>query len=84
MKSGRWIGGVYAEVDANRPYASGYPEIQELFLARTLLVDPEDGSFIFDENDQLVHGAGGLLMRWEEIEVMEFIHVPKEDESSEQ
>ncbi len=58
------------------PYASGYPEIQELYLARSLEIDPEDGTFKYDENDEPIRGAGGLLMRWEEIELMEFIHTP--------
>ena len=84
LKSGTWVGGMYAEVEKRRPYASGYPEIQELYLTRTLQIDPEDGSFVLDEEDQLIQGAGGLLMRWEEIEVMEFIHVSEEDDHSEQ
>lgn len=84
MKSGSWIGGVYAEVEGIRPYASGYPEIQELYLARSLQIDPEDGSFVLDENDQLIRGSGSLLMRWEEIEMMEFIHIREEEEGNDQ
>ena len=84
MKSGSWIGGFYAEVEGIRPYASGYPEIQELYLARSLQIDPEDGSFVLDENDQLIRGSGSLLMRWEEIEMMEFIHIREEEEVNEQ
>lgn len=84
MKSGSWIGGFYAEVEGIRPYASGYPEIQELYLARSLQIDPEDGSFVSDENDELISGSGSLLMRWEEIEIMEFIHIREEEEINEQ
>jgi len=83
MKSGSWVGGAYAEIDNQRPYASGYPEVQELYLTRSLEVDPEDGRFKYDANEQPIQGVGSLLMRWEEIELMEFIHSPKEDDSSE-
>ena len=76
MKSGSWVGGLYSAIGDRRPYASGYPEIQELYLARSLEIDPEDGTFKYDENDEPIRGAGGLLMRWEEIELMEFIHTP--------
>lgn len=84
MKSGSWVGGIYAEVEGVRPYASGYPEIQELYLTRSLQIDPEDGRFVLDEDNQLIRGSGGLLMRWEEIELMEFIHIRDEEETSEQ
>ena len=83
MKSGSWVGGMYAEVENKRLYASGYPEIQEIYLTRSLQINPEDGSFN-ELADQLILGAGGLLMRWEEIEMMEFIDIPKEEETSEQ
>ncbi len=83
MKSGSWVGGAYAEIDNLRPYASGYPEVQELYLTRSLEVDPEDGSFTLDAHGQPVQGVGSLLMRWDEIELMEFIHSPKEDDPSE-
>ena len=84
MKSGTWVGGEYAEAEGMRPYASGYPENQELYLARSLEISPDDGRFILDENSQMIRGEGGLLMRWEEIEMMEFIHVREEEGSGEQ
>jgi len=53
-------------------------------LTRSLQIDPEDGRFVLDEDNQLIRGSGGLLMRWEEIELMEFIHIRDEEETSEQ
>lgn len=39
---------------------------------------------MYDNNDEPIQGVGGLLMRWDEIELMEFIHSPKEDDPDEQ
>lgn len=73
LKSGTWIGGLYAEVDGRIPYSSGYPEPQDLFLAATVDVDPETGDFPVDESGRIQHRPGGLLVRWEEVEYLEFI-----------
>ena len=83
MKPGSWVGGMFAEVEGTRPYASGYPENQDLYLTCSLQIDPEDGSFILDGNNRLIRGSGGLLMRWEEIEMMEFIRI-RDEETGEQ
>ena len=86
MKSGAWIGGIYAEIDKQKPYASGYPESQEIYLTRSVGVDPVYGSFRLGGDDQPHQGDGGLLMRWEEIEYLEFIplrQMSSEDEEGE-
>jgi hypothetical protein len=53
-------------------YAAGYPEPQDLYLAASVEVDPETGEFALDDGRPQL-GPGGLLVRWEEVEYLEFI-----------
>lgn len=74
LKSGTWIGGGYATSEAGmKSYSAGYPELQDLYLATTAEVDPETGAFLFDDDGQVRLQDGGLLVRWEEIEYLQFI-----------
>jgi hypothetical protein len=73
MKSGVWIGGVFGVVDGRRSYTAGYPEQQDLFLTAMIDVDPETGEFPVDEDGDIVHRPGGVLVRWEEIEYLQFV-----------
>lgn len=73
MKSGVWIGGVFAEIDGRLPYTAGYPEPQDLFLPATVDVDPDTGAFPRNDAGDIVHRSGGLLVRWDEIEYLEFV-----------
>ena len=73
LKSGAWIGGAYATTAEGRSsYAAGYPEAQDLYLAQAADVDPETGEFRFVGDSPLVRGSG-LLVRWSEVEYLEFI-----------
>jgi hypothetical protein len=68
MKSGSRLGGLFG---ANS-YASGYPELpQDLLLERVYVVDQQSGSFVKDEEGKFVETGSGLLLRWEDIEVLE-------------
>ena len=80
MKSGLWVAGGYGEDNGRKPYASGYPDAQEIYLTRLFHVDPLTGGFQFDENGNIAVGSGALLIAWEEVELMEFIFEPEEDE----
>ena len=74
LKSGSWIAGGYATAtDGLKSYSAGYPEAQDLFLATTAAVDPDTGAFVFDEDDKVQLLPGGVLVRWEEVEYLEFI-----------
>jgi hypothetical protein len=73
LKSGAWLGGVFAEANGRRSYAAGYPEPQDLFLSAAVEVDPETGEFVLDEAGAPALQPGGLLIRWEEVEFLEFI-----------
>lgn len=73
LKSGSWIAGIYAATDGHRPYASGYPEPQDLYLPRTVHINHKTGRMITDEEGNAVVLDMGVLLRWEEIEFLEFI-----------
>jgi hypothetical protein len=74
LKSGGWLGGAYASRGHGwRSYASGYPEQQDLFILEAAEVNPETGEFEFDEEDNPVLRASSILIRWDEVEYLEFL-----------
>ena len=74
LKSGRWIGGAFArQPDGSRSYAAGYPEDQDLYLLEAVEVDPDTGSFILGEDGAAVSRGSSILVRWEEVEYLDFI-----------
>jgi hypothetical protein len=74
LKSGRWLAGAYATMlDGSRSYAAGYPEEQDLFLVEAIEVDPESGEFLLDEEGEPVLRGSGILVRWNEVEYLDFI-----------
>lgn len=73
LKTGGWIGGAYATYGELKSYSAGYPEQQDIFLARSVDLDPATGEFQFDQDGSVRLGAGGILVRWEEIEYLEYI-----------
>ncbi len=54
-------------------YAAGYPDEQDLFLAEAYSVDPESGEFELDANGDVVPTGSGILVRWAEVEYLDFI-----------
>ena len=56
-----------------RSYAAGYPDEQDLFLAEAYSVDPESGEFELDTNGDVVPTGSGILVRWDEVEYLDFI-----------
>jgi hypothetical protein len=72
----RWLAGLYDNNRFNRrSYASGYPETGDLYLAVQLKINPVTGEFINDNGSTrpvAIIGHPGLLVRWEEIEYLNF------------
>jgi hypothetical protein len=78
LKSGRWVGGEYADGS----HVAGYPEPADIYLARELAVSQEQGDFELDElGAPRPLGGFGLLVRWSEIEYLE---IAGNDETEEQ
>ena len=72
LKSGVWVGGLYASVGEHRSYAAGYPEDQDLFIAQVADLDAVTGEFRH-EGDRVRMRGTSLLVRWSEVEYLEFI-----------
>jgi hypothetical protein len=81
LKSGRWLAGLYGRLSDTglRSYAAGYPSDGDLYLSAQLQIDPDTGSFVPDnEGDlQIVAGRSGLLVRWAEVEYLDFMEIPE-------
>jgi hypothetical protein len=58
--------------DCSRSYAAGYPEDQDLYLVEAVEVDPENGEFML-EGGELVSRGSAILVRWNEVEYLDFI-----------
>jgi hypothetical protein len=56
-----------------KSYSAGYPEEQDLYLATVAEVDPNTGEFLFDPAGNVRLQSGGLLVRWAEVEYLQFI-----------
>jgi hypothetical protein len=72
MKSGVWIGGAFADRNGRRSYVAGYPEPADLYLAQAAELDPETGEFLLIDGQPSLRESG-LLLRWDEVEYLEFI-----------
>lgn len=74
MTSGAWLGGLYGTLPTGEhSYAAGYPEEQDLYLAQQLKLDPITGEWATDEEGRPVPVGTGLLLRWDQIEFIEFL-----------
>jgi hypothetical protein len=80
LKSGRWIAGLFAEVDGRAPYTAGYPEPQDLLLPATVKIDPETGEFPLDDDGRVQLQRGALLVSWEQVEYLQFFEEPGSDD----
>ncbi|ORW07207.1 DUF6338 family protein [Mycobacterium kyorinense] len=68
LKGGEWKAGIWY-----RPaYASAYGEDQELYIAEQIVVSAE-GAVAYDDNGDPAYLGVGLLIRWSEIEYVEFV-----------
>jgi len=75
LKSGSWLAGIFGTTTAGqRSYAAGYPEKEDLYLSLQVSVDAVTGAFERDPDGRPmpVDGGSGLLLRWEEIEYLDF------------
>lgn len=74
LKSGTWVGGAFIDKPGSRTsYAAQHPgEQQDIYLALQAEVDPASGDFEHDEFGYIVLRGSGMLIRWEEVEYLEF------------
>nr|MDE0500571.1 DUF6338 family protein [bacterium] len=83
LKSGTWIGGIFGQIDGRRPFAAGYPESQDLYLPAILSLDPDSGEINTNADGNPEIMDSGILIRWEEIEYLEFTEAAEEERTHE-
>ncbi|MDG9677919.1 DUF6338 family protein [Micromonospora sp. DH14] len=72
LKSGQYIAGAFGtSADGKRSHASGYPEAGDLYLSQTVAVDDTTGEFLRNDDQELIFGPGGMLIRWDEVIFLE-------------
>jgi len=72
LKSGRWVGGFYGgTTEGLTSYAAGYPEPQDILIARSVEIDGQTGAYIIERGRPKETGTA-LLLKWEELELLEF------------
>ena len=74
-KTGLYMGGYYGEAS----YVAGYPDIQDIYLTRAIEIDPDSGEFGIDSEGKPLSLPSGLLIRWDEVEYLEFTPDERED-----
>jgi hypothetical protein len=72
LKSGAWVGGFYGKNPKGlTSYAAGYPEAQDILIARCIELDAQTGAYILESGRPKETGTA-LLLKWEELELLEF------------
>ena len=73
LHNGAWIGGLFGD----ESYASGYPETSgDIYLERSVAME-EGGSFAYDDEENLIEVGAGILVRWEEVRLLDFFEYPE-------
>ena len=67
-KEGRFLGGYYGKGS----YVSRYPEPQDIYLDNLAEIDSTTGEIKTDEEGNPKLLGSGLLLRWDEVEYLEF------------
>lgn len=65
LNDGTWLGGLWERVGSDCSYASGFPYEQDLYLCRTVPVDPDSGAYRPD-----AQAGPGVLLRWSEVQYL--------------
>jgi hypothetical protein len=80
LKSGQWIAGYFGTApDGRKSYAAGFPHDQDLLITRRVDIDPESGDYVTAADGSAQTLDGWLLVRWEELEILEFTEVSADD-----
>ena len=74
-KTGLYMGGYYGEGS----YVAGYPDTQDIYLTRAIEIDPYSGEIREGTEGRPLSLRSGLLIRWDEVEYLEFTPDERED-----
>lgn len=80
LRSGAWLGGYWGEHQRRtlRSHATAYPDQGELFLVQAARMH-EDGTFQAGSDGAVLLGDEGLLIRWDDVDMLYFEYVDPDD-----
>ena len=79
--SPRWIAGAWARLDDDRKSSvSSSLDAGALYLTRIVECEPETGEIRSDEHGNTIFHPESLLVRWEEVEQVQFLDAAERDE----
>lgn len=74
LRSGRWVGGLYARASPVSSYVGPEGPDQDIYIAYAVEFDQDTGEPAFGEDeDEFVWLDGGILLKWADIESLEFM-----------
>ena len=74
LRSGRWVGGLYAKASPVSSYVGPEGPDQDIYIAYAAEFDQGTGEPALKEGeDELVWLNGGILLKWADIESLEFM-----------
>ncbi len=77
FRSGRWVGGMYAKASPVSSYVGPEGPDQDIYIAYGAEFDQCTGEPALQEDeDGLVWLNGGILLKWADIESLEFMPIP--------
>ncbi len=71
LRSGRWVGGLYSDADPIRSYVGADGPVPDIYLAHAVEFDQDSGYPARLDGDY-VWTSGGILLKWADIESLEF------------
>lgn len=80
LRSGRWVGGFYAEDKKATSYAGADDDDRDLYIARAILFDQQTAAPVL-RNGVPVETNGGILLQRRDVESLEFMPLEKTDDS---
>ncbi|WP_419944569.1 DUF6338 family protein [Candidatus Poriferisodalis sp.] len=78
LRSGRWVGGSYEETGQIDSFASADDTMVDVYISKAVEYDQDSGAPLLRDGEPAWTG-GGLLLRWDEIESLEFIPEPSDE-----
>ena len=78
LRSGRCVGGSYEDVGRINSFASADDALIDVYISKAVEYDQDTGVPLL-RNGEPAWTGGGLLLRWNEIESLEFIPEPSDE-----
>ncbi|WP_420446288.1 DUF6338 family protein [Candidatus Poriferisodalis sp.] len=74
LRSGRWVGGLYAKASPVSSYVGPEGPDQDIYIAHAAEFDQGTGEpALREDEDEFVWLNGGILLKWADIESLEFM-----------